>query len=236
MVATPNGLLTRRSVISSAIVASSMFSSVGVRRAFSQVAAFPLQPLPYAEDALVPVISANTIGFHYGKHHRTYVDNLNKLLEGSDLIGKPLEEIVKATRGDAARVALFNNAAQDWNHTFYWNSMRPGGGGAPSGALADRIKDSFGDYTKFRQEFFTAATTQFGSGWAWLTQGADKKLQIVKTANADTPMAQGTTCLLTCDVWEHAYYLDYQNRRADYINAWLDKLANWEFASRQLAP
>jgi Fe-Mn family superoxide dismutase len=235
MVVTPNGLLTRRSVISSAIVASSMLPSVGVRRAFSQVAAFPLQSLPYPEDALAPVISANTIGFHYGKHHRAYVDNLNKLLEGSDMVGKPLEEIVKATRGDATAVALFNNAAQDWNHNFYWNSMRPGGGGAPSGALADRVKDSFGDYTKFRQEFFIAATTQFGSGWAWLTQSANKKLQVVKTANADTPMAQGTTCLLTCDLWEHAYYLDYQNRRADYVNAWLDKLVNWEFASKQLA-
>jgi len=181
------------------------------------------------------VISSTTIGFHYGKHHRAYVDNLNKAVEGTDLAHKSLEDIVKATAGDPARVGVFNNAAQDWNHIFYWNSMRPNGGGAPNSAIADRVKDSFGDFATFRQEFATAAVTQFGSGWAWLVQGQDKKLRVVKTANADTPMARGLTCLLTCDVWEHAYYLDYQNRRPDYVNAWLDKLVNWDFASRQLA-
>src|ERR1700737_5411940 len=170
----PRVLLTRRRLIGTALAAGALVSIGGARRALAHTSGpFSLPPLPYPEDALAPVISSTTIGVHYGKHHRAYVDNLNKAVEGTDLAGKSLEEIVKATAGDPARVAVFNNAAQDWNHTFYWNSMRPGGGGAPSGALADRIKDSFGDYTKFRQEFFTAATTQFGSGWAWLTQGAD---------------------------------------------------------------
>ena len=142
------------------------------------------------------MISATTIGFHYGKHHRAYVDNLNKAVADTDFAHKSLDDIVKATANDPARVAIFNNAAQDWNHTFYWNSMRPNGGGMPTGAIADHIKDSFGDYAKFRQEFATAAVTQFGSGWAWLVQDQDKKLKVVKTANADTPMARGITCLL----------------------------------------
>ena len=197
---------------------------------------FSLPPLPYAEDALAPVISSTTIGFHYGKHHRAYVDNLNKAVADTDFAGKSLDDIVKATAADPARVAIFNNAAQDWNHTFYWNSMRPNGGGAPTGAIADRIKDSFGDYAKFRagvrDRRGDASSAAAGPG---LRRRPDKKLKVVKTANADTPMAQGITCLLTCDVWEHAYYLDYQNRRPDYVNAWLDKLVNWDFASRQLS-
>jgi Fe-Mn family superoxide dismutase len=198
-------------------------------------APFSLPPLPYDEGALAPAISSTTIGVHYGKHHKAYVDNLNKLVEGTDLAGKSLEDIAKAVRGDAGKAGVFNNAAQAWNHAFYWNSMNPKGGGAPTGMVADRINEAFGEYGKFRQEFFTAATTQFGSGWAWLAVSPEKKLQVVKTSNADTPMAQGIKCLLTCDVWEHAYYLDYQNRRADYVNAWLDKLVNWEFAAKQLA-
>jgi len=232
----PTVTITRRRLISAGLAAGSVASLYGVRRALSQASGpFALHPLPYPEDALAPVISSTTIGFHYGKHHRAYVDNLNKAIEGTDLTSKSLEDIVKATAGDPARIAVFNNAAQDWNHTFYWNSMRPNGGGTPTGVIADRIKDSFGDYAKFRQEFVTAAVTQFGSGWAWLAQDQDKKLKVMKTPNADTPMARGLTCLLTCDVWEHAYYLDYQNRRPDYVNAWLDKLVNWDFASRQLA-
>jgi Fe-Mn family superoxide dismutase len=230
------GSLTRRRLIGAALAAGSLALACGVRNAHSQAKApFSLPPLPYPENALAPVISSTTIGFHYGKHHRGYIDNLNKAIAGSALIGKSLEEIVKATAADPSRAAIFNNAAQSLNHAFYWSSMRPDGGGAPTGAVGDRIRQSFGDYKKFRQEFANAAITQFGSGWAWLVQDPDKKLKVVKTGNADTPMARGTTCLLTCDVWEHAYYLDYQNRRADYVNAWLDKLVNWEFAARQLA-
>jgi Fe-Mn family superoxide dismutase len=229
------GTVTRRRLFSTALAAGSLVTILGTRKALSQTtASFPLPPLPYSDDALAPVISSTTMGFHYGKHHRAYVDNLNRLIAGSDLAGKSLEDVVKATTGDPDRVAIFNNAAQDWNHIFYWNSMRPNGGGAPTGPIAERIKDSFGDYAKFRQEFAAAAVGQFGSGWAWLVQEPDKKLNVVKTGNADTPMAQGTNCLLTCDVWEHAYYLDYQNRRPDYVNAWLDKLVNWDFATQHL--
>jgi Fe-Mn family superoxide dismutase len=231
----PRVTITRRRLIGAAFAAGSLAWLGGIRCALSQPSGpFSLPPLPYPEEALAPVISSTTIGFHYGKHHRAYVDNLNKAVEGTELASKSLEDIVKATAADPARVGVFNNAAQDWNHTFYWNSMRPNGGGAPTGPIADHIKGSFGDYAKFRQEFANAAVTQFGSGWAWLVQDPDKKLKVVKTANADTPMARGITCLLTCDVWEHAYYLDYQNRRPDYVNAWLDKLVNWDFASRQL--
>jgi superoxide dismutase, Fe-Mn family len=228
--------ITRRRLIGTALAAGSLAAIGHTRPALSQASGpFSLPPLPYPEEALAPVISTTTIGFHYGKHHRAYVDNLNKAVAGTELAGKSLDDIVKATAGDPARVGVFNNAAQDWNHTFYWNSMRPNGGGVPTGTIADHIKDSFGDYAKFRLEFATAAVTQFGSGWAWLVQDQDKKLKVVKSANADTPMAQGITCLLTCDVWEHAYYLDYQNRRADYVNAWLDNLVNWDFAARQIA-
>jgi superoxide dismutase, Fe-Mn family len=232
----PAGALTRRRLIATAIATATLAPMAQSRRVLAQAAGqFSLPPLPYPETALAPTITTNTISFHYGKHHQAYVDNLNKLVAGTDFAGKSLEDVVKAAKADPSKVAIFNNAAQDWNHTFYWNSMNPKGGGAPSGAIADRIKDAFGDYPTFRKQFLDAATTQFGSGWAWLVVGSDKKLQVVKTGNADTPMAQGTTCLLTCDVWEHAYYLDYQNRRADYVNAWLDKLVNWDFAEKQLA-
>ena len=197
------GSMTRRRFVGAALTATSL-AVVDGRSVFAQATAPFSLPPPYPEDVLAPVISSTTIGFHYGKHHRAYVDNLNKAIEGTDLAGKSLEDIVKATAGDPARVGVFNNAAQDWNHTFYWSSMRPNGGGAPTGPIADHIKDSFGDYAKFHQEFATAAVTQFGSGWAWLVQDRDRKLKVVKTANADTPMARGLTCLLTCDVWEHA--------------------------------
>jgi superoxide dismutase, Fe-Mn family len=219
-----------------AFAAGSFTFAFGIRTGFAETTGpFSLPPLPYGEDALAPVISATTIGFHYGKHHKAYVDNLNKAVERTELKDKSLEDIVKATFGDSGRTAIYNNAAQAWNHTCYWNSMHPSGGGAPTGVIAGYVNDSFGDYTKFRREFTNAAMSQFGSGWIWLAHGPGKKLVILRTANADTPIVRGTTCLLTCDVWEHAYYLDYQNRRLDYVNAWLDKLVNWEFASQQLA-
>ena len=200
-----------------------------------QAAPFQLPPLPYAENALEPVMSANTFSFHYGKHHKGYVDTLNKLVqEDSTLAGLDLEALTKKVVGDASKTAVFNNAAQVWNHTFFWNSMRPGGGGAPKGRMLEALNKSFGDYEKFKTAFTDAAKTQFGTGWAWLIAEGDK-LAVVKSGDADTPMAHGKKCLLTIDVWEHAYYLDYQNRRPDYIAAYLDKLVNWEFAEKNLA-
>jgi superoxide dismutase, Fe-Mn family len=194
--------------------------------------AFQLPPLPFAQDALEPYISARTLSFHYGKHHQTYLDNLNKLATGQPWAGHSLENVVKETAGVADKVAVFNNAAQVWNHTFFWNSMKKGGGGQPSGPLGQKIEKSFGSYQEFKNAFVAAGVGQFGSGWAWLVQDGDK-LAIVKTSNADTPLARGQKALLTCDVWEHAYYLDYQNRRKDFIEAFLDHLANWEFAASQ---
>jgi Fe-Mn family superoxide dismutase len=192
-----------------------------------------LPPLPYAEGALDPVVSANTIGFHYGKHHRGYVDNLNKLIAGTELAGLALEQLIAETAGKSDKVAIFNNAAQTWNHTFYWRSLRPKGGGEPPAALLQRIGASFGSLDGCKKELLTAATTQFGSGWAWLVLEGDK-LKVVKTGNAETPLAKGVKPLLTIDVWEHAYYLDYQNRRADYVSAVLDKLIHWGFAADNL--
>jgi Fe-Mn family superoxide dismutase len=189
-----------------------------------------LPPLPYPENALDPVISANTLGFHYGKHHKTYVDNLNKLITGTDLADLSLEDIITSTAGKADKVGIFNNAAQVWNHTFYWSSLSPKGGGEPPSALKQKIEASFGSVEACKKELATAATTQFGSGWAWLVKDGDK-LQVIKTGNADLPMTKGIKALLTIDVWEHAYYLDYQNRRVDYVNAVLDKLINWDFAA-----
>lgn len=190
-----------------------------------------LPPLPYAENALDPVISANTLSFHYGKHHKAYVDNLNKLISGTELADSSLEEIIAATAGNADKAGIYNNAAQVWNHTFYWNSLSPRGGGEPPSDLKKKIDSSFGSLDACKKELATAATTQFGSGWAWLVQDGDK-LKVVKTGNADSPLIKGMKPLLTIDVWEHAYYLDYQNRRPDYVNAVLDKLINWDFAIR----
>jgi len=192
-----------------------------------------LPSLPYADTALAPVISAQTIGFHYGKHHRGYVDNLNKLVAGTEFAGLPLEKIIAGTAGKADKTAFFNNAAQTWNHTFYWNSLRPKGGGEPPAALKQRIEASFGDLDSCKKELAAAAMAQFGSGWAWLVLDGGK-LKVVKTGNADMPLTTGMKPLLTIDVWEHAYYLDYQNRRADYVNAVLDKLINWDFAAKNL--
>jgi Fe-Mn family superoxide dismutase len=195
--------------------------------------AHALPPLPYPDNALEPVISANTIGFHYGKHHKAYVDNLNKLVTGTEFADLSLEKIILATAGRPERMAIFNNAAQAWNHTFYWRSLKKDGGGEPPAALKQKIAASFGSLDACRKELATAATTQFGSGWAWLVLDGDK-LKVIKTGNAETPLTTGMKPLLTIDVWEHAYYLDYQNRRADYVNAVLDKLINWGFAADNL--
>lgn len=192
-----------------------------------------LDPLPYAENALEPVISAKTIGFHYGKHHKGYVDNLNKLISGTDYSEQSLEEIVKGTAGRLERTAIYNNAAQTWNHTFYWNSLSPKGGSEPPAALKQLIEASFGNVDTCKKELASVAVSQFGSGWVWLVLDAGN-LKVVKTSNADTPLTMAVKPLLTIDVWEHAYYLDYQNLRAAYMNAVLDKLINWEFALNNL--
>jgi len=191
--------------------------------------AFELPALPYAQDALAPHISAETLEYHYGKHHQTYVTNLNNLTAGTDHENASLEDVILAAEGP-----LFNNAAQVWNHTFYWNSMSPAGGGEPTGEVADRINSAFGSYGEFRTKFAEAATTQFGSGWAWLVDDGSK-LDIVKTANADLPLKHGQKALLTIDVWEHAYYIDFRNARPNYINTFLDSLVNWDFAAANLA-
>jgi Fe-Mn family superoxide dismutase len=191
--------------------------------------AFELPALPYAKDALAPHISAETLDYHHGKHHNAYVTNLNKLLEGKAEAGKSLEDIIMSSEG-----GVFNNSAQIWNHTFYWKSMKPHGGGQPTGDLADAIKRDFGSFEKFAEDFTAAATTQFGSGWAWLVQGADKKLSVTKTGNADLPMKHGQKALLTIDVWEHAYYIDFRNARPKYIETFLKSLANWDFAAANL--
>ena len=177
-----------------------------------------LPELSYPKDALAPYLSEKTLDFHYGKHHNTYVVNVNKLIEGTDLANETLENIIKKTVGDSSKSGIFNNAAQVWNHTFYWHSMKPKGGGPPNGAIADKIKADFGSYDKFAEEFKNAGITQFGSGWVWLVV-KNGKLEVMKTSNADTPIAHGLKPVLTVDVWEHAYYLDYQNRRPVGPNA-----------------
>jgi Fe-Mn family superoxide dismutase len=187
-----------------------------------------LPELPYATDALSPYLSPETFEFHYDKHHRTYVDNLNKLVDGTAHADAPLEEIIMSADG-----GLFNNAAQVWNHTLYWHSMTPGGGGAPTGAAADAIAASFGSYEAFKEQFKAAAVSQFGSGWAWLVI-EDSTLSIMATGNADLPMKHAKTAVLTCDVWEHAYYIDYRNRRPDYVDTFLDHLINWSLLDNAL--
>ena len=186
---------------------------------------FELPALPYAKDALSPHISAETFDYHHGKHHNAYVTKLNALTEGTDNASKSLEELIKSTDG-----GLFNQAAQVWNHTFFWNSMKPGGGGEPSGDLAAAINRDFGGYDKFKEAFTKAAATRFGSGWAWLVKDGDK-LAVMSTANAGNPMTEGKTPLLTLDVWEHAYYIDYRNARPKFIEAFLGNLVNWDFAA-----
>ncbi len=191
-----------------------------------------LPPLPYPTDALAPHISERTLDLHYGKHHAGYVANLNRLIAGSAHADQALEEIVRT----ADPGPIFNNAAQDWNHDFYWSSMTPSGGGEPDGELATAIGAAFGNVDSFKAEFADAATTKFGSGWTWLVQHSDGALAVTSTDDADTPLRHGLTPLLTIDVWEHAYYLDYQNARPAYIDAWINHLANWEFAAARYQP
>ena len=192
--------------------------------------AFELPPLPYAKDALAPHISAETLEYHHGKHHAAYVTNLNKLIEGKPEANKSLEEIIAASE---IGTGVFNNAAQVWNHTFYWSSMKPKGGGQPTGDLLAAINRDFGSFEKFKEEFANAGATQFGSGWAWLVL-QNGKLAVTKTPNADLPMKHGQKALLTMDVWEHAYYIDYRNARPKYIETFLSSLANWDFALENL--
>ena len=200
------------------------------------MSAITLPDLPYAKDALLPHISVETLEFHHDKHHNAYVVKLNELIAGTALEGQDLEAIISATANDASKLGIFNQAAQIWNHTFYWNCMTPNGGGVPTGAVADKIIAAFGSYEKFAEEFTNAALTQFGSGWAWLV--ADEingNVSIMKTANADLPMAHGKVALLTCDVWEHAYYIDFRNLRPKYVKTFLDSLVNWEYVNAKLA-
>ncbi len=191
------------------------------------MAAFELPSLPYAQDALAPHISAETLEYHYGKHHQAYVNNLNKLTD-DNADGKSLEDVITSAEG-----GLFNNAAQVWNHTFYWKSMSPNGGGAPTGAVSDAINSAFGSYDDFKTEFSQAAATQFGSGWAWLVD-TGSGLEVMQTANADLPLKHGVKALLTIDVWEHAYYIDFRNARPNYISTYLDSLVNWDFANQNM--
>jgi Fe-Mn family superoxide dismutase len=220
------GNITRRQMLLS--TTSVLLAAAGTRPLHAQAADFSLPPLPFPENALEPVISTRTMQFHYGKHHQAYVTNLNKLIAGTPLSGMGLEKIMLATANDAEKTGIFNNAAQVWNHTFYWQSLKAGGSSVPSEFLAV-IEKYFGSLENLKKEFSQAAVSQFGSGWAWLVKDKDA-LKVVKTSNAQCPLTSGQTPLLTIDVWEHAYYLDYQNRRADYVTAILDKLINWDFA------
>ncbi|HCA26415.1 MAG TPA: superoxide dismutase [Fe] [Betaproteobacteria bacterium] len=185
-----------------------------------------LPALPYEKNALEPHISAETIEYHYGKHHQTYVTNLNNLIKGSEFENLPLEEIIKKSSG-----GLFNNAAQVWNHTFYWNGLSPNGGGEPSGALADAVNQAFGSFAAFKEKFTTSCVTNFGSGWTWLVKNAAGALEVVNTGNAGTPLTAGQTPVLTCDVWEHAYYIDYRKARPKYVDGFWN-LVNWDFAAK----
>jgi Fe-Mn family superoxide dismutase len=228
----PSQGLSRRQFLAATSSAALLFTLGGLR-GLAWSAPLELGALPYAENALDPVISAKTIGFHYGKHHKGYLDNLNKLIAGSEFADMPLEKIITETSGKADKTAIFNNAAQTWNHSFYWQSLSPKGGGTPPTDLKNRISDSFGDLDTCMKELSAAAVGRFASGWAWLVADGDK-LKVMNTMNADTPLTSGLKPLLTIDVWEHAYYLDYQNRRADYVKAVLEKLINWEFAAKNL--
>ncbi|MCE5243496.1 MAG: superoxide dismutase [Syntrophobacteraceae bacterium] len=189
-----------------------------------------LPDLPYEKNALEPYISARTLEFHHDKHHKAYVDNGSKLIAGTDLADLEAEAIVRKVVGDASKAGIFNNVAQAWNHSFFWKCLKPNGGGQPTGPIAQKIAADFGSYEKFAEELKNAGVTQFGSGWAWLVL-KDGKLQVTKTANADTPVAHGLKPLLTIDVWEHAYYLDYQNRRPDFLSTVIEKLINWDFVN-----
>lgn len=196
--------------------------------------AFELPPLPYPKNALEPHMSERTLDFHHGRHHQAYVTNLNNLIKGSPQENQSLEEIIRSTYKDSSKTGIFNNAAQVWNHTFFWHSMKPQGGGAPSGDIAAAINRDCGGLDKFKEQFKAAAVGQFGSGWAWLVAERGQ-LKIMTTSNAVDPLAEGQTALLTCDVWEHAYYLDYQNRRPDFVQTFLDHLVNWDSVAQNLS-
>jgi Fe-Mn family superoxide dismutase len=224
-----SAVLDRRGFLIASAGTVAWLAMGGLFKTAQAAALHVLPPLPYPENALEPVITAKTIGFHYGKHHKGYVDNLNKLIAGTEYADLSLEKIITDTAGRAEKTAIFNNAAQIWNHTFYWHSMRSKGGGEPPAALKQKIEASFGSVDACKMALTSAAVSQFGSGWVWLVLDGDT-LKVVKTANADLPLTGNMKPLLTVDVWEHAYYLDYQNRRADYVKAVLDRLINWEFA------
>jgi superoxide dismutase, Fe-Mn family len=226
--------LDRRDFLKAALAGSVLAAGAlaGFPRTVRGAEPFEHPPLPYPENALEPYISARTLSFHYGKHHRGYLNNTNRLVTGTDMAGLSLEEVVKKA-ADRKKKDLFNNAAQVWNHTFYWRGMKPQGGGKPEGRLMERLASAFGSFEGFKQAFTKAATGRFGSGYAWLVLDGDS-LKVTDTRNADTPLVHGQKPLLTIDVWEHAYYLDYQNRRGDYVKAFLDHLVNWEFASRNI--
>ena len=228
-----NGLTRRQFVIAATAAGIAIVTPSAGPQPASASSAIELPPLPYPDNGLDPYISSRTISFHYGQHHKAYVDTTNKLIEGSDLAGLSLEKIVAAAANRPEKMTLFNAAAQAWNHAFYWKSMRPQGGGAPTGPVAPKIEAAFGGYDAFKKAFTEAALSQFGSGWVWLVVNGDH-LAIRKTSDADTPIVHDLKPLLTIDVWEHAYYLDYQNRRAEYVNAWLDHLINWQFAAENL--
>jgi len=209
-------------------------TSAGPKVMQAAATAFALPPLPYAENALEPIISAKTLRLHYGKHNKGYVDTLNQLVAGTPFADMSLKQLVLSTAGKPEHAPIFNNAAQAWNHAFYWRSLSPGGGGVPPLPLKTRIDSTFGDLEALKGELGTAATTLFGSGWAWLVlDGA--KLRVVKTGNAENPLTAYTKPLLAIDVWEHAYYLDFENKRADYVKGVIDKLINWEFAAENLS-
>ncbi len=231
-----NGL-TRREFVKAALAGTAALaaSSAGIpSTAWAQrTSPFGVPPLPYAEDALAPVISARTVSIHYGKHHLGYLYILNDLVQNTPYEKMSLKEIIKATAGVSGKTPVFNAAAQVWNHTFYWNGMKPAGGGKPGGEIGKRIEKDFGSYENFRKELVSTALGQFGSGWAWLATDG-KMLKVLKTPNAENPITQGLKPLLTIDVWEHAYYLDYQNRRKDFVEASLDKLVNWAFVEMNL--
>jgi Fe-Mn family superoxide dismutase len=231
--------MDRRSFIKTAAAAAAVYcvqSSAFAKGAMAMITdapKFTLEKLPYAENALMPYISDKTLSFHYGKHHAGYADKLTTLVAGTEFEKDSLEGIMSKTAGQLDRAAIFNNAAQVWNHTFYWKSLRPAGTGTLAGKLKSKIDTAFGGYQNFRTQFSEAAVGQFGSGWVWLVEDSGT-LKIVKTSNADNPLVRGQKPLLTLDVWEHAYYLDYQNRRQAYAEAVIDKLLNWEFAEKNL--
>ena len=219
-----------------AVMESAIAQERSAQMAQTQSGSFILPTLPYEQNALEPVISANTLSFHYGKHHQAYLNKLNELVAVTELAKLPLEAVITKTAGQADKAGIFNNAAQVWNHTFYWNSLSPKGGGKPSGKIGKKIEADFGSYDNFVKQFTEAGVTQFGSGWAWLVEDGDV-LKIIKTPNAENPMSQKKgAAILVLDVWEHAYYLDYQNRRNDYLKMVIEKLLNWEFAEKNLSP